>query len=535
MSKKPIRVLLIDDDRDDYFLVRELFADVNGSGYALDWAPDYDAALEAICRGEHDVYLLDYRLGRRTGLDLLREARAKGCLGPVIMLTGQGERDVDVAAMEAGAADYLDKGRLDAALLERAVRYALQQRRHEAELERRVEERTAELARATEALQEADRRKNDFLAMLAHELRNPLAPVRNAIQILKLKGPADPDLQWAREVIERQVQMMTRLVDDLLDVSRITRGKLKLHKESVDAATVVARAVEMVRPLADARKHELTVSLPEGPLWLEADPPRLAQVVANLLTNAAKYTDEGGQIWLTVEQQGDEAVVRVKDTGVGIAADLLPRVFEPFTQEERSLDRAQGGLGIGLTMARSLVELHGGSVQGYSEGLGKGSEFVVCLPLLKKATAPTAAKPKPGAARQVPARRILVVDDNRDSAESLALLLRFTGHEVQTAYEGEAALETARTQRPDVVLLDIGLPRMDGLEVAHRLRHDLALTDALLVALTGYGQEEDRRRSERAGFNAHLVKPVDLDALYELMVHAAIPGTSSLPASGGHE
>jgi CheY-like chemotaxis protein len=318
-------------------------------------------------------------------------------------------------------------------------------------------------------------------------------------------------------VIERQVEQMTRMVEDLLDVSRITQGKLKLQKEPVELARVVARAVEMVRPLLDARRHRLTVQVPSDPLWLEADPPRLVQVVGNLLTNAAKYTNEGGEISLTAERQESEAILKVKDTGIGIPAELLPRLFEPFMQEERSLDRENGGLGIGLALVRSLVELHGGRVQAFSGGRGQGSEFVVCLPT-RQETPPVGDEAKPRSRSEMThRRRVLVVDDNVDSAESLALLLRVTGHEVRTAHHGPAALETAQTFAPEIVLLDIGLPRMDGLEVARRMRQDLGLTNALLVAMTGYGQDEDRRRTQEAGFNAHLVKPVDLDELNEFL------------------
>lgn len=388
-----------------------------------------------------------------------------------------------------------------------------------AEESRKTQERLREQA---EELQQADRRKNEFLATLSHELRNPLAPVRNALQVLKLKGPSDPDMQWAREVIERQVQQMAGMVDDLLDVSRIARGKVKLDKLPVELSTIVARATETAQPLIDARKHRLTVTLPPEPVWLEADAPRLVQVVANLLTNAAKYTDVGGKIWLVAETQNEEVIVRVRDTGIGIPADLLPRVFTPFTQEERFPDRAQGGLGIGLALVRSLVDLHGGRVQALSAGRDLGSEFVIHLPASKGGSPQPVVKPASENSSNGPARRILVVDDNKDAAASLGMLLKLLGHDVRIANDGPGALELAAASPPEVVLLDIGLPRMDGLEVARRLRNDLGLKDALLVALTGYGQDEDRRRSQEAGFNAHLVKPVDLDELPKLLARAPI-------------
>ncbi|HLJ91893.1 MAG TPA: ATP-binding protein [Gemmataceae bacterium] len=384
-----------------------------------------------------------------------------------------------------------------------------------------------------EALREADRHKNEFLAMLAHELRNPLAPVRNAVQFLMLKGSADPELQWAGEVIDRQVQHMSRMVDDLLDISRIAQGKIKLEKVPVELATVVARAMEMVRPLVDARKHQATIAIPPEPVWLEADPPRVVQVLANLLTNAAKYTDEGGQIWLTMERQADEAVITVRDTGIGIPSEMLPKVFDLFAQGDRNPDPSQGGLGIGLSLVRSLVDLHGGRVQASSAGRGHGSEFVVHLPILQQTPPATPETRKPVEHSSAPAHRILVVDDNKDAAQSLALLLKLCGQDVRTANDGPAALEIARTYVPEIVLLDIGLPHMDGLEVARRLRHDLGLKDTLLVALTGYGQEEDRRRSEEAGFNAHLVKPLDLHELHKLLARPTSSGSSEGTAEKG--
>jgi PAS domain S-box-containing protein len=388
--------------------------------------------------------------------------------------------------------------------------------------------------RAEEVLKEAERRKDEFLAMLAHELRNPLAPIRNALHLIRMRGGERP--QWARQaydVIERQVEYLVRLVDDLLDVNRITLGKIQLQKERLDLATVVARAVESSRPLIDARRHTLEVTLPKGAVPVEADRVRLTQVLWNLLNNAAKYTPEGGRIALTVEganggqPPADQAVVRVRDTGMGIPTAMLPRVFDLFTQIDRTLDRADGGLGIGLTLVRRLTEMHGGTVQAFSEGLGQGSEFVVRLPLLP-AELPAAQPGTPAstAGRATPAsgRRILVVDDNRDSAETLAMLLRLFGHCVQTAYDGPLALAAATAYLPEVVLLDIGLPGMDGLEVCRRLRGQPGGDLRLIAALTGYGQDEDRRRSQQAGFNAHLIKPVALEALQELLARPEAAG-----------
>jgi PAS domain S-box-containing protein len=383
-----------------------------------------------------------------------------------------------------------------------------------------ITEDVTEAKKVEGALREADRRKDEFLAMLAHELRNPLAPIRNAAQIIKLLGPADPNLQLAGETIDRQVAHLARLVDDLLDVSRITRGKIELHTETVELAAVIARSVETSRPLIDARRQELTVVLPPESVYLEADMTRLAQVVSNLLNNAAKYTPEGGHIGLTIESDGSEAVVRVRDDGSGISADLLPRVFDLFTQGDRSLARSEGGLGIGLTLVRSLVEMHSGRVEAHSDGPGRGSEFVVRLPALRSVVRTAGSGEGEVWTPSPSSRRVLVVDDNVDSAESLAVLLRIEGHEVRTAHDGPAALQEAQAFRPEVVFLDIGLPRMDGYDVAVRLRELAGLREVLLVALTGYGQDEDRRRAAEAGFNAHLVKPANLAALKRLLANA---------------
>jgi signal transduction histidine kinase len=367
-----------------------------------------------------------------------------------------------------------------------------------------------------EELAQAHRRKDEFLAMLGHELRNPLAPLKNAAHILRLREAADEQARWAAEVIDRQVGQMSRLVDDLLDVSRITRGQVRLQKEVVELAAVIERAVEISRPLIEARRHELVESPPKGPAWLEADPVRLAQVIANLLNNAAKYTEERGRITLRAEREGAEVVLRVRDNGLGLAPDVLPHVFELFTQDRRTLDRSQGGLGIGLTLVKGLVEMHGGSVQALSEGPGKGSEFVVRLPA-KVASGPDQGEdddPVPSA--PAVGSRVLIVDDNADSAESLAMLLAVRGHEVRTAPDGPAALDAAEEFRPEAVILDIGLPGMDGYEVARRLR-GRGLANAFLVAVTGYGADEDRLRAEEAGFDAHLVKPADPDTLERLL------------------
>jgi signal transduction histidine kinase/ActR/RegA family two-component response regulator len=374
-----------------------------------------------------------------------------------------------------------------------------------------------QLQQRTQELSEANRRKDEFLAMLAHELRNPLAPIRNAAQVMRLLAQDDANLRCAGEVVERQVQHMSRLVDDLLDVARFSSGKITLQKEPTDLAAVVARAVETSRPAIEGRRHELSVTLTPERLRVEADPVRLAQVLDNLLNNAAKYTPEGGRIWLTAGREGREAAVRVRDTGIGIPANMLANVFDLFTQVDRTLDHSQGGLGIGLTLVRRLVELHGGSVQATSGGANQGSEFVIRLPLLLETErAPGTWEEENGLAAR-PRRRILVVDDNMDASQSLAKLLELTGHEARVAHDGATALDVAQVYRPDVVLLDIGLPQIDGYEVARRLREQPGTEHALLVALTGYGHEEDRRRTREAGFDHHLVKPVDPNAIQQLL------------------
>ena len=372
-----------------------------------------------------------------------------------------------------------------------------------------------ENTRLYQALRDADRRKDEFLATLAHELRNPLAPIRNALQILKMPRVDAATVGRSRDMMERQVHQLVRLVDDLLDVSRVMRGKIELRKERVELATVLARAVETVQPVIDAQGHELAVALSPESLPLDADPVRLAQVVGNLLTNAAKYTEPNGHIWMTASREDGQAVLRVRDDGIGIAPDVLPHVFDLFVQVDHAAARSQGGLGIGLTLVKNLVEMHGGAVEARSAGLGKGSEFTVRLPL-STGTAQTATGSEPGLDAPLVSpsgHRLLVVDDNQDAADSLAMLLRLQGHEVRVAHSGPAALEMTKGYAPDVVFLDIGMPGMDGYEVARRLRQTPGLETTVLAALTGWGQQEDRRRTAEAGFDYHLVKPPEPKAV----------------------
>jgi PAS domain S-box-containing protein len=380
-----------------------------------------------------------------------------------------------------------------------------------------VVEDITERKHAEEDLREADRRKDEFLATLAHELRNPLAPIRNSLHIFRMAGIQDPTALRVTDMMERQVQHMVRMVDDLLEVSRISRGKIELRKERVDLAGILRNAVETSLPLIEAGSHRLTVDMPEVPLILDADPVRLSQVFANLLNNSAKYTPPGGRIGVQVTVEQGTAIICVSDNGEGIPAQMLSRVFNMFTQVNTG-SRAQGGLGIGLTLARTLVHLHGGSIEAKSPGQGQGCEFLVRLPLAAERDESMVAPPKeleslaPGRMR-----RVLVVDDNRDAADSLGMLLEFLGAEVAVAHDGRSALEKMTTFRPEVVLLDLGMPEMSGLEVARRMRENPALAGITLVALTGWGQREDRRRTTEAGFDYHLVKPADLTALQTIL------------------
>ncbi|HEV7672221.1 MAG TPA: ATP-binding protein [Thermoanaerobaculia bacterium] len=380
------------------------------------------------------------------------------------------------------------------------------------QMERKLQEQTVALA-------ELHRRKDEFLAMLSHELRSPLAPIYNAVQLLRLQGTEDPLQHQARAIIERQVGQLTHLVDDLLEVSRITTGRIHLNRERLVLNGIVENAVETVRALIEQRRHRLEVSLSPNPIWLDADAARLEQVVVNLLTNAVKYTEDGGRISISVRQEGQEAILRVRDSGVGISPSLLPRIFDLFTQAERSLDRAQGGLGIGLSLVKQLVvDLHGGQVEVYSV-LGRGSEFVVKLPIVSTSLPPAPPGAKEAKSPSDSSRRILVVDDNADTAQTLGMLMKASGHDVRIAHDGPFALEEALRFQPDVVLLDLGLPGMNGHEVARRVRRQATLRGVVLIALTGYGDETNRRLSAESGFDHHLVKPADFAKVQEIIAN----------------
>jgi PAS domain S-box-containing protein len=390
----------------------------------------------------------------------------------------------------------------------------------------------SERKRAEEALREADRRKDEFIALLAHELRNPLAPLHNGLQLLRLTTDANA-VTRTRDMMERQVGHMVRLIDDLLDISRINRNKMELRRSRVLLADVLSSALETARPLIEAAGHDLVLALPPENVYLDADLTRLSQVFGNLLTNSAKYTERGGRIWLTAERRRDDVIVSVRDTGIGIPADALPTVFDMFAQVGRSIERASGGLGIGLALVKGLVEMHGGAVTAESGGVGKGSTFTVRLPTLESRPEGVAHDPGQGTSPvQGPRRRILVVDDNRDSATSLAIILRMKGNEVQTAHDGIEAIQVAEALHPDVILMDVGMPRLNGYEATRRIREQAWGKGIIIIALTGWGQKGDKERSRAAGCDGHLVKPVNFPDLERLLTELSESGDRSFDGPG---
>jgi signal transduction histidine kinase len=430
---------------------------------------------------------------------------------PLIVLTAPRETTAAARGLEAVGHMTLVRRPIEIRSLVSAVQAALRDRRRQ--YARRAE--FVERERQAQALRENDRHKDEFLAMLAHELRNPLAAVNNAVTVLKMSADEE-SRNWASDVVERQARQLVRLIDDLLDVSRITSGKIRLKKEYVDASSPLDQAIESARPLIDERQHTLVVAVERGELPLHADVTRVGQIALNLLTNAAKYTESGGRIELTARREGEQAVISVRDNGMGILPEKLPEMFRLFAQGDRSLARSEGGLGIGLTIVQKLAEMHGGSVEARSEGPGMGSEFIVRLPLAR----PRGELAPEAQGGRLPARggsRILVVDDNADTALGMVRLLKLLGNDVIAVHDGPAAIEMARTFRPHFILLDIGLPGMDGYRVASALREDDGSRDAVIIAVSGYGQDEDRRRSRAAGFDHHLVKPVDFDSLLSLI------------------
>ncbi len=558
-----VNILIVDDEPRNLAVLESILDD---PGYRLVRANSGDEALLALMADEFALLVLDVQMPGMSGFELaqLVKERRKTARIPIIFLTAYyNEIQHVLEGYGSGAVDYLHKPVNPAVLrskvavfaqlyrqsreLERANRLlqaeVAERRRAEerlgelnASLDQRVTERTLELQASEGRLREANRRKDEFLATLAHELRNPLAPLRNAAHFLKLRGPATNDVQWASDVMDRQVSVMGRLIEDLMDVSRINQGRLELRRERVELEQVVADALETIQPQIAGAGHKLTVLQPRARLVLDADRGRLAQVLVNLLSNAAKYTDPGGAIELRVATDGGQAVISVHDNGIGIPAHRLENVFEMFSQEEPALARSRGGLGIGLSLTRKLVQLHGGSVTAHSEGPGQGSVFTVRLPLLAMD-----AEPAPDAADAAPASaggglRILVADDNRDAGSTLAILLQVMGHEVRDVGSGEEAIEVAAAFDPQLVLLDIGMPGLNGYDTCRRLRAQEGGPGRTIVAVTGWGQPQDVARAGEAGFDHHLVKPVDVQALVEVIaarVKGAAPAAGALDCGSG--
>lgn len=540
MGDDPVRVLLVEDDEEDYQLTRDLFAELPSGAYNLEHVADGNSALEAFDDARHDLYLIDYRLGSHTGLELIAEAIRRGCLAPMIMLTGQRDRELDLQAMQAGAVDYLVKDQLHVTALERSMRYALQQKRHQdairqvnQELERRVEERTAQLAevnkvleaeiaertRVENQLREADRAKDRFLATLAHELRNPLAPLTTATQLIGLEPEKADQIRELASVMARQLAQLVRLIDDLLDVSRISGGKLQLRKARVSLGEPIAAALESSQPIIDAAGHTLRLSLPPDLPIVDVDPARVTQIISNLLINAAKYTPPGGVIELTVQVDGTEVAIRVRDSGVGIPLDKQSEIFVMFNQIDIPRSRADGGLGIGLALAQTLAEMHGGSIGVFSQGPGTGSEFTVRLPVVAgPGEKPRLEHPPPVLLPDAAiGYRVLVVDDNESAAYLLARLLEKLGQTVKVAHSAESALAWIPQFRPQVMISDLGMPGISGIELARCLRARADCEQLQLIALSGYSQESDRQEALAAGFSIYLTKPIGLAKLKQLL------------------
>jgi len=568
-AEDKVNILLVDDQP---ARLMSYDAILSALGHNLVQARSGTEALARLMEGDYAAILLDINMPGMDGFETaaLIHQHPRFEKTPIIFVTAVHVTDLDrLKGYELGAVDYVyvpvvpeilrgkvqvlvelyrqrrELERLNKSLAEanaalqaekarelEALNATLAQANSElAQANRTLQAEIAEREKAQHALEAADRRKDDFLAMLSHELRNPLAAIQGSIELMQRKSIEDAELQWARDVVARQNRHLTRLIEDLLDVSRITRGKLTLQKEAVEIREVAQLAVETARPLLEARRHQLAVTLPDAALYIEGDGVRLTQVISNLLTNAAKYTDEGGEIELVItreplEGNAGQAVISVKDNGRGITPEAMPRLFEPSTHEERLNSGAHGGLGIGLIVVRGLVEMHGGSVEACSDGQGRGSVFTVKLPAVDVEeltarsghdAAAAAAGESPTAGHEVGRLRILVVDDNQDSAISMTLLLELQGHEVHVAHAGPAALRVASDKKPDVILLDIGMPGMNGYEVAKQLRAQDEFADTLLVAITGYGRASDVKQTQSAGFDHHLVKPVDYEKLQAVL------------------
>ncbi|HEY6862554.1 MAG TPA: response regulator [Burkholderiales bacterium] len=570
-----VNILLVDDQPQRLLSYEAILGTL---GENLVKARSGTEALQKLMEADFAAILLDVNMPTMNGFDTaaLIHQHPRFEKTPIIFVTAVHVTNLDqLKGYELGAVDYcyvpivpeVLRGKVQVLVelyrkrreLERANEaLALANTTLQAEKTRELEQANAELAKTNEVLereiaerkrfeqelQEADRRKDEFLAMLSHELRNPLAAISNVAHVMKASPAIDPQLRWARDVLGRQTGHLTRLIDDLLDVSRITRGKVTLRREPIELKSVVAAAVETTRTLIHQRGHALQVDVPEEAIPVLGDRVRLTQVVDNVLTNAAKYTQEGGRITVALETLAGmpgEALIRVRDTGVGIAAEMLPNLFQLFRRADDSIARSEGGLGIGLALARGLVEMHGGRIEAFSDGPGKGSEFVIRLPRANGAVEtpePQARPAVPKSERENRQLKVLVVDDSVDSAESMAIILEMSGHNVRKAHNGPDALRTAAEYRPDVVLMDIGMPGMSGHEVAQRMRETPAMRDVVLIAMTGYGRQVDREQSRAAGFDHHLVKPLDFDKLNEVLVASTASGRCAPafvpPQAGNH-
>jgi len=515
----PVPILIVDDLEENLL---SLEAVLRHDGLDILRARSGTEALEILLHRDVALALLDVQMPDMDGFELAETLRGNSRTRqiPIIFLTaGSTDRQRRFRGYETGAVDFLEKP-IEPDILRSKVGVFCElyaQRRQIAVQRdnlRAFSEQNMRLLRESrayaEALKAADQRKDEFLATLAHELRNPLAPIRNGLQILRM-APEGPRAEEVRAMMDRQLTHLVRLIDDLLDVSRVSRGKIDLRRVRMPLQDAIRAAIEASRPLIEASEHALSIDVPEAPLWIDGDLTRLAQVVSNLLNNAAKYTPEGGQVALSVRRRDKTVDIEVRDNGLGIDADMLPRVFELFAQSDQHLERAQGGLGIGLALVSKLVEMHGGATKAASEGVGRGAAFTVTLPLAVGEAEPSSPAEKNDAVTS--ALRVLVVDDNIDSAQTTRWMLELNGHIPTVAHDGASALAAARRTHPDVILLDIGMPGMDGYEVCRALRTMPETRDKTIIAQTGWGQESDRKKAFDAGFDHHITKPISLDAL----------------------